>query len=187
MRSDESKCDDEEMKITPREKNFKDKGSKFTAHVESRISREASTGEIDVTDGCSRAIWATSRAPRGHAARRNERARREGARAGERAIGRGGARTCQLRVRSRRGMSGHATMATTSTRMYPVRPVVVLPKECPHARPMYQMRSIHEDGRDDRRRRHDAADTAEAKMPDDIVTQVNRLLQVSVSRFVFAS
>lgn len=45
---------------------------------------------------------------------------------------------------------------------------------------MYEMRNVHEDRRDDRRRRHDAADPA-AKMPDDVVTQVNRLLQVSVS------
>lgn len=69
-----------------------------------------------------------------------------------------------------------------------MRPVVVLSKGCSHSRSMYEMRNIHEDGRDDRRRRRDAAadaadaaDAAEAKMPDDVVTQVNRLLQVSVS------
>lgn len=95
----------------------------------------------------------------------------------------------------RRGMSDHAMMATTSTRMYPVRPVVVLSKKFnPHSRVMYELRNIHEDGHNDRRRRHDAAtdaaDTTDAgaKMPDDVVTQVNRLLQVSVSfRFRFVS
>lgn len=76
-------------------------------------------------------------------------------------------------------MSGHATtMATTG--MYTMRPVVVLSKECPQSRCMYEMRSIHKDRCEDPYR--EAADTAaEAKMPDDIGTQVNRLLQVSVS------
>ncbi|XP_011164543.2 aminoacyl tRNA synthase complex-interacting multifunctional protein 2 isoform X2 [Solenopsis invicta] len=66
------------------------------------------------------------------------------------------------------------TMATTTSTMYPVRPVVDLPAKCPHSRAMYEMRSIYEDGRDDRRRRHDATEpAAEAKMPDNaVVTQV---------------
>lgn len=80
-------------------------------------------------------------------------------------------------------MSGNATMATTSTRMYPMRPVVVLPAKFPSSGPMYKMRNIHRDASDTRPRRDDAASTAtEAKMPDDaVVTQVIRLLQVSVS------
>ncbi|KYQ47415.1 putative aminoacyl tRNA synthase complex-interacting multifunctional protein 2 [Trachymyrmex zeteki] len=69
-------------------------------------------------------------------------------------------------------MSSHATMATTSTRMYPVQPLVVLPAKFPHSSSMYKMRNIHEDTIDDTRPcRHDAANTTatEAKMPDDVV------------------
>ncbi|KYM95646.1 PREDICTED: aminoacyl tRNA synthase complex-interacting multifunctional protein 2-like isoform X2 [Cyphomyrmex costatus] len=68
-------------------------------------------------------------------------------------------------------MSGHATMATTSTRMYPVQPLVVLSAKFPHSSSMYKMRNIHEDTVDTRPCRHDAANTTatEAKMPDDAV------------------
>ncbi|XP_012530729.1 probable aminoacyl tRNA synthase complex-interacting multifunctional protein 2 isoform X2 [Monomorium pharaonis] len=58
--------------------------------------------------------------------------------------------------------------------MYSMRPVVTLPAKCSPSTSMYEMRSIHEDRRDDRRRRHDAADPAAetANMPDNaVVTQ----------------
>jgi len=90
--------------------------------------------------------------------------------------------TCVSRFRLLK-MSSHATIVTTS-RMYPVQPLVVLPAKFPHSSSMYKMRNIHEDTIDTRPCRHDAANTTatEAKMPDDaVVSQVIRLLQVAVS------
>ncbi|XP_018057305.1 PREDICTED: aminoacyl tRNA synthase complex-interacting multifunctional protein 2-like isoform X1 [Atta colombica] len=83
-------------------------------------------------------------------------------------------------------MSSHATMATTSTRMYPVQPLVVLPAKFPHSSSMYKMRNIHEDTIDTLPCCHDTANTTatEAKMPDDaVVSQVIRLLQAPLPEY----
>ncbi|KAG5337834.1 AIMP2 protein, partial [Acromyrmex heyeri] len=83
-------------------------------------------------------------------------------------------------------MSSHATMTTTSTRMYPVQPTVILPAKFPHSSSMYKMRNIHEDTIDTRPCRHDTANTTatEAKMPDDaVVSQVIRLLQAPLPEY----
>ncbi|XP_071644529.1 probable aminoacyl tRNA synthase complex-interacting multifunctional protein 2 isoform X1 [Temnothorax longispinosus] len=87
-------------------------------------------------------------------------------------------------------MCEHATMATRTYGMYPVRPVVDLLNEsviCGRFS-MYKMRNIHEDGRQDRCPDVVATDVADAvdlatgaEMPDSIATQVIRLLQASRS------
>lgn len=74
-------------------------------------------------------------------------------------------------------------VATMSTLMYELQRVFDLPAIYPQSWSMYKMRSIHEDGREDRRPSvHDANSDDQAKMPDDaVLTQVISLLQVSVS------
>ncbi|KAL0125666.1 hypothetical protein PUN28_004622 [Cardiocondyla obscurior] len=61
-------------------------------------------------------------------------------------------------------MSGDVTVATAPTKMYRLPPIVDLPSKCPHSKSIYEMRNIHEDWR---------ATEAEAKMPDDVLTQAS--------------
>ncbi|XP_011691668.1 PREDICTED: aminoacyl tRNA synthase complex-interacting multifunctional protein 2-like isoform X2 [Wasmannia auropunctata] len=67
-------------------------------------------------------------------------------------------------------MSDRATMATsTSSSMYRLPPVFVLPADFPHSSSMHRIRNMHEDTRARPCHRDDAANTEEAKMPDDAV------------------